>query len=237
MNPSKRGLGAAGKAGAVVVLIIIVLGAIYLIPKFSASSQSQASSSNPGARQLTGLNALFYGFTKMQVSIYASDQVNGVLQNQSYAYSVLGKGTLNSTEYTRVEYTTVGLGENVVVWYNSTGGIGEVDVVGVRNYTGNGAGNLPFITIYSNAFGTLASIGNNATLLSLLSKTSEGQVSMGPTQLDVSTYQLTRRSYPFSSLTLGLATVPGTNAQLATYLDEKTTDGSTSILQVTSLTR
>jgi len=237
MNPSKRGLGAAGKAGAVVVLIIVVLGAIYLFPKFSAASQSQTSSSNSGIKQIAGMPALFYGFTRMQVSVYVNDPVNGIDQNQSYSYTVLGKGTLNSTVYTRVEFTTSGLGNNVVVWYNSTGGIGEVDLVGVRNYTGSGARNLPFITIYDSAFGTLASIGENSTLLSLLSKTSEAVKSIGPTQVDVTTYVLSRRSYPYSSLTLGLATIPGTNAQLATYLDEKTSDGTNSILQVTSLTR
>lgn len=237
MNPSKRGIGAAGKAGAVVVLIIVLLGAIYVIPKFSVSSQSQASSANSSVKQITGMPALFYGFTRMEVSVYASDTTDGVLQNQSYSYAVLGRGTLNSTEYTRVEYTTVGAGNSVVVWYNSTGGIGEVDVVGVRNYTGNGAGNLPFITIYGNAFGTLASITSNSTLLSLLSKTSEGLTSIGPTQMYVTTYVLSGRSYPYSSLTLKIVTIPGTNAKLATYLDEKTADGSISILQVTSLTR
>jgi len=237
MNPSKRGLGAAGKTGAVVVLIIVVLGAIYLIPKFSAASQSQASSSNSGVQRITGLPSLFVDFPRMQVLLDVNDPVNGILQDQSYSYTVLGKGTLNSTVYTRVEFTTVGVGNDVVVWYNSTGGIDEVDLVGVRNYTGNGAANLPFITIYDSAFGTLASIGNNSTLLSLLSKTSEAMTSIGPTQVDVTTYVLRARSYPYSSLTLGLATIPGTNAQLATYLDEKTTDGTNSVLQVTSLTR
>ena len=237
MNPTRKGLGAAGKAGAVVVLIIVILGAIYLFPKFSAASQSQASSSNSGIKQIAGMPALFYGFTRMQVSVYVNDPVNGIDQNQSYSYTVLGKGTLNSTVYTRVEFTTVGVGNDVVAWYNSTGGIGEVDVVGVRNYTGNGAGNLPFITIYSNAFGTLASIGDNATLLSLLSKTSEVLTSIGPTQMDVTTYVLSGRSYPYSHLTLQFATIPGTDVQLVTYVDEKTVDGSTTILQVTSMTR
>ena len=54
--------------------------------------------------------------------------------------------TTNSNEYTRVEYATVGVGNNVVAWYNLTGGMNEVDVVGGRNYTGNGTRNLPFIS-------------------------------------------------------------------------------------------
>jgi len=237
LNPSKRGLGAAGKTGAVVVLIIVVLGAIYLIPKYSAASQSQASSSNSGVQRITGLPSLFADFPRMQVLLDVNDPVNGILQDQSYSYTVLGKGTLNSTEYTRVEFTTVGVGNDVVAWYNSTGVINEVDVVGVRNYTGSGAHNLPFVTIYSGAFVGLVSMANNATLLSLLSKTSEGLTSIGPTQMDVTTYVLSGHSPPYSSLTLRLATIPGTDATLASYVDEKATDGATSILQITSLTR
>ena len=213
MNPSKRGLGTAGKASAVVVLIILGLGAIYLIPKFSTSAQSQAPSSNPGAQQVTGMPSLFYDFTRMQVRVDVNDPVDGLVQNENYTYAVLGKGTLNSTEYTRVEFTTVGVGNDIVAWYNSTGGIGEVDIIGVRNYTGSGAQNLPFMSIYSSAFGTLVSITNNDTLLSQLSKTSEVLTSIGPTQMDVTEYVLPAKSAPYSALTLRLATIPGTSAQ------------------------
>lgn len=254
MTPSKSGLSTGGKAGAVVVLIIIVLGAIYLIPRFSAPSQTQGPSTNPGAQQITGMPSLFYDFSKMQVSVDVNDPLNGNLQNQSYSYTVLGKGTLTTTAtttgangqvatsttsavYTRVEYATVGVGDNVVVWYNSTGGIGEVDVVGVRNYTGSGAGNLPFITNYASTFGGLVALTNNATLLSRLGKTSTVLTSIGPTQMEVTTYVLSGRSPPYSSLTMGVATIPGTSVQLVTYLNEKTTDGVTSVIQVTSLTR
>jgi len=237
MNPSRRGVGTAVKVGAAIVLIILGLGSIYLIPKFSAASQSQAPTSNPGAKQITGLPSLFYDFSRMQVAVDVNDQVDGYVQDASYSYTVLGKSTLDSVEYTRVEFTTVGVGNDVVVWYNATGGINEVDVVGARNYTGNGTRNLPFIATYTGAFGGLVSIANNGTLLSLLSRTSEVLTEIGPTQMDVATYVLHGRSYPYSSLTLQLATIPGTDVQLLTYLDEKTTDGSTTVVQVTSLTR
>ena len=236
MNPSKRGLGSAGKAGAVVVMIVIVLGTIYLLPRYTGS-QSQGATSNAVPEKITGLPSLFYDFTKMQISVDVNDPLNSFVQTQSFSYTVLGKGTLNSTVYTRVEFTTVGVGNDVIIWYNSTGGISEVEVVGVRTYTGNGTSNLPFITTYSGAFGALVSIGNNATLLSLLGKTSEDQTSIGSTKMDVSTYVLAGRSYPYSSLTLKLATIPGTDVQLITYIDEKSFQGATSLIQVTSLTR
>ncbi|MDA4116426.1 MAG: hypothetical protein OK442_07725 [Thaumarchaeota archaeon] len=237
MNPSKRGIGTAVKAGAVVLLIIIGLGTIYLLPKFMASSQSQGPSPNPGAQPVTGMPSLFYDFTRMSLAVDVNDQADGIVQNSTYSYTVLGKGALNSTVYTRVEFTTVGEGNNIVIWYGLTGGIGEVDVVGVRNYTGNGTVNLPFISTYTQSFGALVSISNNSTLLSLLTKTSEVLTSIGPTDMDVTTYLLPGRSYPYAALTLKLATIPGTTAEFATYLDEKTTDGSSTTLQVTSLTR
>jgi len=237
MNPSKRGLGTAGKAGAVIILVIIALGAIYLVPKFTASSQPQASGPNAVPKQITGMPSLFYDFSQIQVSVDVNDVADGYIQNQSYSSTVLGKSTVNSVVYTRVEFSTVGVENNVVVWYNATGGINEVDVVGVRNYTGNGTRNLPFITTYSDAFGGLFSVPNNNTLLSLLSKTSEALTNIGPTQMDVTSYVLHGRSYPYSSLTLQIATIPGTDVQLLTYLDEKTTDGTTTVFQVTSLTR
>jgi hypothetical protein len=237
MNPSRRGLGTAGKAAAVFILIVIALGAVYLIPKYSAASQAQSSSSNPGTEQITGIPSLFYDFPQMQVSLDVNDPADGVIQNQSYSYTVLGKGTLDSVPYTRVEFTTVGVGNSVVAWYNSTGGVNEVDVIGERNYTGSGAHNLPFLQIYINAFGPLATTTSNATLLSLLSKTSEVLTKIGPTQMDVTTYVLPGRSYPYSSLTVKLATLPGTDVQLTSYFDEKTTDGTTTLLQIDSMTR
>jgi hypothetical protein len=238
MNPSKNGLSSTGKTGIVVVLIVIVLGAAYLVPSLSkGGSQSASSSSSLNENQITGILPLFEDFPQMQVSVNNYDAPDGLVTNQSISYAVLGKGTLNSTEYTRVEFATAGQPEKVIGWFNSTGGIDDVEVLGQRNYTGNGDYALPFIQIYTNAFGGLVSLTDNSTLLSLLSTTSQGVASIGPTQMDVTSYMLIGRSTPYSSLALRIATIPGTSVQLAVYVNEKITDGSTSLVQVTSLMR
>jgi hypothetical protein len=238
MNPSKSGLSSAGKTGIVVVLIVIVLGAAYLVPSLSKGGGSQASSSsNAGEKQVTGILSLFGDFPQMQVSVDTYDAPDGFVANQSLSYTVLGKGTINSTEYTRVEFATVGQPNMVVGWFNSTGGIGEADLLGQRNYTGNGVYALPFIQTYTSAFEGLVSITDNNTLLSRLSLSSQGLTSIGPTQMDIATYVLAARSPPYSSMTVRIATIPGTNVQLVVYVSQKVTDGSTSLVQVTSLTR
>ena len=239
MNPSKNGLSSSGKTGIVIVLIVIVLGAAYLVPSLSKGSGTQASSSlYASEKQITGILSLFGDFPQMQISVNTYDAPDGFVANQSLSYTVLGKGTINSTEYTRVEFATVGQANMIVGWFNSTGGIEEVDVLGqARNYTGNGAYALPFIQTYTNAFGGIVSITDNKTLLSRLSVASQGLTSIGPTQMDVTTYVLAARSPPYSSMTVRIATIPGTNVQLAVYVSEKVTDGSTSLVQVTNLTR
>jgi hypothetical protein len=234
MNPSKSGLSSAGKAGAVVVLIIvIVLGTAYLVQSLS----NQSGSSSPGDKQITGMVSLFADFPQMQVSLDAYDAPNGMLTNQTLSYTVLGTGTLNSVENTRVEFATAGESHHVVAWYNSTGGINEVDVLGQQNYTGSGAHELPFMVTYTSEFGTLVSVTNNATLLSTLTKSSETTMSIGPTQMNVTTYVLPARTSQYSSMTVKIGTIPGTDVQLAVYVSEKAHDGSTSTIQVTSLTR
>jgi len=238
MNPSKKGLSTAGKAVAVVILIVIVLGAAYVYPSLSKGG-TQSTPSGSGATPITGLPSLFADFPRMQMSFDTYDAVNDLVLNQSLSYTVLGTGTLNSTQYTKVEFATAGVPSDVVGWFNSTGGIGRLDVIAGTNHTylGNGLQNFPFIQTYINDFGYLMSLANNATLISLLSKSSESTTSIGPTQLDVTTYLLESRFAPYSSMTLRIATIPGTNVQLAVYVNAKETDKSTILLQVTSLTR
>jgi hypothetical protein len=113
--------------------------------------------------------------------------------------------------------------------------VNRVDVVGVRNYTGSGAYFLA--QAYTSAYGLIPEISDNATLLSLLSKTSETTTSIGPTTMNVTTYSLAAPTGVYTSLTVKYATIPGTNVQLAVYVSEETTDGSTSTIQVTSLTK
>ena len=239
MNPSKNGLSCAGKAGAVVVLIVIVLGAAYLIPSLSkgGGTGSASSSSNLGEKQITGLLSLFGDFPRMQVAVDSYDAPDQVVQNLSLSYSVLGTGTLNSVQYTRVEFTTAGVGHDVVGWFNSTGGIDRLDVLGQTNYTGNGVANRPFLQIYTSTLGGLVATTDNSTLLSLLTKTSETTRSIGLIQMDVTSYQLVGRVSLYSSLTVEIGTIPGTDVQLAVYVNEKTTTGSTAFFDVTSLTR
>ncbi len=239
MNPSKKGLGTAGKAAAVVALIVIVLAAAYVYPSLSKGGGSQSTPSGSGATPITGLPSLFADFQRMQMSFNTYDAVNDIVLNQSVSYSVLGTGTLNSTRYTKVEFATAGVPTDVVGWFNSTGGIGRLDVIAGANHTyvGKGLQNFPFIQTYINDFGYVTSLASNATLISLLSKSSESTTNIGPTQLDVKTYQLESRFAPYSSMTLRLATIPGTDVQLAVYVNAQETDKSTILLQVTSLTR
>jgi len=232
MNPSKSGLSSAGKAGMVVVLIVIVLGAAYVVPSLSKGGGSQSANSNSAPTPVTGMLSLVGDFPKMEVSLSTYDAPSGLIENQSFAYAVIGTGA-----YTKVEFTTVGVGHEIVAWYNSTGVITEEDVIGQRNYTGSGVYTLPFMVPYNSAFGALVSITGNSTLLSFMSKTSEATTGIGPTQMDVSTYVLAVPTPPYSRLTVKMATIPGTDVQFAVYVNQKTTDGSTSLLQVTSLSR
>jgi hypothetical protein len=237
MNLSRRGLSTGAKAGAVVILIVIVLGAVYLIPSLTKGGGTQSAPSGSGPAPITGLPSLFTDFRQMQMSFNTYDAMNDFVQNQSLSYTVLGTGKINSTQFTRVEFATAGVPNDVVGWFNSTGGIARADVLGERNYTGNGVANLPFVQTYFNDFGYIVSLANNATLISLLSKTSEATTSFGPTQMDVTTYLLESRFAPYTKMTLQIATIPGTNAQVAVYVNAKESDGSTILLQVTSLTR
>lgn len=237
MNPSRRGLSGGAKAGAVVILIVVVLAAVYLYPSLTKGGGNQSAPSGSGTTPITGLPSLFTDFRQMQMSFDTYDAVNDFVQNQSVSYTVIGTGTINSTQYTKVEFATAGVSNDVIGWFNSTGGIARADVLGQRNYTGNGVKNLPFVQTYVNDFGYIVSLANNATLISLLSKTSESTTSIGGTQMDVTTYLLESRFAPYTKMTLQIAAIPGTNAQIAVYVNAKESDQSTIFLQVTSLTR
>ncbi len=240
MNPYKRGLSSAGKAGVVVVVVILVLGGAYFLPGLTKGGGSQQSTAGGGAvstvggNETIGLYSLVQAFSQMQLVVAISTPDQGA-SNTTYSYSVIGKGTINSTQYTRVEFLTVGVGDNVVMWFNSAGRLGEVDVPGVRNYTGNGIVNLPYFTTYANLFGIIPTITNNATLFSMLSKYSETTMNIGPTQADVTTYTLPAPKEGYSSLTVEVATVPANNVTLAVYLYARMHDGSTTQVEVSSL--
>lgn len=148
MDLSKKGISSAAKAAAIIAAVMVVLAVVYFVPSFStssvgaapASSNTRTSSSGP-VTQNAGILALFGFFSQidMQVTVLNYNQANGIIQQQSLSYLVLGKGTWNSTQYTRVEFSTPGVGNTVVAWFNAQGGIDRVDVLGQRNYTGSGA--------------------------------------------------------------------------------------------------
>jgi hypothetical protein len=244
MNTSKKGLAAAGKAGIVVVLVALVLGGVYFVPPMltsgtgSTSSQSTQTSLSSGAGdQGAGLLALFGYFSQMQMqnSAYDNNEAFPLAEQHTYSYLVLGKGTINSTQYTKVEFSQAGANSDLVAWFNPRGGVDRVDVLGVRNYTGPTA--HIYSQLYISAFSLISGLSNNSTLLSVLTKTSQNTTSFGPTKLDVTTYSLTTPVAAFTSITVKFATIPGTNTRIAVYFDERTTDSFENTYQVISLTK
>jgi hypothetical protein len=244
MNPSRDGLSSAGKAGVVVVLVVLVLGAFYLAPslmkgggtKSTSSIQPEGPSPDLANNQTAGMFPLFSYFSQMKVSVLADDASDDPPTNSTFSYMVLGEAPLNSLQDLRVEFLTLGAGSlphEVIAWFNPIGGIDRADVLGQSNYTGSGAHLLPQVQSYIMTFSFILAIADNATLLSHMSQTSVGTVSIGHTQLSVTTYSLTAPSGPYSSLTVEYATIPGTSTKIAVSLSEKATDGSTVLAQIT----
>lgn len=241
MNLYRRGLSSGVKMGLIVVLAVVVLGVAYEYPALT-SGGSKATSTYAGpatplgqGQEAAGMYPLVTHFPDMVLNVYTFDSVNNILQNTTYSYSVLGAGTLNSTRYTRVEFVTVGQkGDDVVVWFNSTGGIGDVEVLGQGNYTGSGS--WFFAQTYTGEFALIPTITNNATLLSILTKSSTATVSIGPTQANETTYVLAVPTPAYSSVTAKYATIPGTGVEMAVYLYERTHTGDTNIVVVRSVT-
>jgi hypothetical protein len=251
MNLANAGLSTSAKTGVVVILVIVVLGTAYLAPSKSGGSAAGPASSQPTVvvpssgtnAQALALLPLFGNFSQMQLLESAVDNSQGVgpvTQQMTDSYLVLGKGTINSTDstqYLKVEFAQAGVVSNVIAWVNPRGGVDRVDVLGVRNYTGNAAYALPAVTTYLSAFGVIPALAGNATLISMLSKTSENTTSIGPSQLDVVTYHLVIPTQPYKSVTAKFATIPGTGSRFLVYFDEKLTDGSETTLQVLSVTK
>ena len=260
MNPAKAGLSTGSKSAVVLVLIVIVLAAAYLAPSKqgltttnSTSSQPSGPASSSGANtQALALLPLFGNFSQMQLQESAVDNSQGggpIPQVVTVSYLVLGKATLSSTtrvssttrtdttQYLKVEFSQAGVINNVIAWINQKGGVDRVDILGSRNYTGSGAYTLPAVTTYLSAFGLISALAGNATLISMLSKTSENMTAIGPTQLDVATYHLVVPTQPYKSVTAKFATIPGTSTRFLVYFDAKMTDGSETTLQILSITK
>jgi hypothetical protein len=91
--------------------------------------------------------------------------------------------------------------------------------------------------IFTGTFSFLPSVSYNTTLLSGLQRTGESAQGIGPTQMDVTTYNLAAKTAAFSNLTVKIGTVPGTSTKLAVFLYQESPDSSSSLFQVTSVTR
>ena len=246
MNQAKNGLATTGKVGIVVVLILLLLGgAYYLAPSLltggvtlTTSSQSAGSSTSTGAgNQTVGLLSLFGAFSQMQMqsATYDNGEAVPLIEQHSYSYIVLGKATLNSTQYTKVQFSQQGSTNNVIAWFNPGGSVDRVDVLGDRNYTGGVA--YVYAQLYVAGFSLIRGLSDNTTILSLLKQTSQNTTSFGPTQLVVTTYSLATPTAPYTGLTVKFATIPGTNTKFAVYHDAKTSDNFEITYQITSITK
>jgi len=242
VRSSKSGLSSAARGAAIAAVVLIVLGAAYLLPSLtsggtSSATQSGRSSSTRVAAptQFVGLLHLFGNFSQMelQLSEMNTNAANPINQQDHVSYFVLGKGTINSTQYTKVAFSSVGVGNDVIAWVSPSGTFDRVDVLGQRNYTGNGAYYL--MSSYINDFSIVPAVTNNATLFSMLSKTSQNSTTIGTTQVDVATYSLAVPNPPYKSITVMYATITGTSVKLAVYFHQKTDDGTDTLMQILSL--
>jgi len=221
-------------------VVLIVLGTAYLLPSLTSggtSTESRASTTTAASTQFAGLLQLFANFSQLELQLSATNTNAGnvINEQQHIAYYVLGKGTLNSTQYTRVAFSNVGVGNDVIAWVSPRGTFDRVDVLGQRNYTGTGAYFL--MSSYINDLSIIPALTSNSTLLAMLSKTSQNSTTIGPTKVDVATYTLAVPTPPYKSITVRYATVPGTNVRLAVYLHQKTDDGTETLMEVISLKR
>lgn len=238
MESFRRGIGTGAKVAVVVAVLVIASGVVYAYPGLlRGSGPPPGQVVNVGAGSSDPTYALVQAFSKATVSVSENDVANQFSQNLTVAYSVVGTGTINGTQYTKVEFVTVGQQHNVIAWYSHTGQLGEVDVPGLRNYVGNGTGNLPYITTYDSYFGAFAQVTNNATLLSHLVESTSVSTSVGGMQAQVTTYVLGAPTLQLKDIVVKYATFSGTNLRLAVYIYELTTDGSSETLQITSLAR
>ncbi len=172
---------------------------------------------------------------QLQEKSSTPDPDGPILNQQTLSYHVLGKASFNSTQHTKVQFSQADVGNEVIAWFNSAGTVDRLDIIGDKNYSGPAAAILA--QTYTRSFGMLPDITNNATLLALLSKTTQNTTSIGPTQMDVVTYHLAVPAKPYSSITAEYATIPGTNQTLVVYLHERMTDTSEFEIQVLSLSK
>jgi hypothetical protein len=243
---SKSALTQAGKVGIVVAVILLVVGAAYLASPLltkggtsSTSSSTAAGSSTttaPGS-QTAGPLSLFGSFSQVRIWTATYDHGEGNMPSEQHNMTcvVLGKATLNSTQYVKVEFSQLESSGVVIAWFNPQGGVDRVDVLGVGNHTGSQASF--YAEPYLSALTSIMTLTSNSTALPPLKQTSQGTLGIGPTQMSVTTYGLASPLDPFTNVTAKFATIPGTNLKIAVYVDVNTSDKMETTLQVTSLTK
>ncbi|MDA4118057.1 MAG: hypothetical protein OK455_06910, partial [Thaumarchaeota archaeon] len=202
------------------------------------SLSTRTGSSTAGGGQFNSILDLFGSFSQMTLTTSYVDFYSGEVQDSGVShlsYAVLGQGALNSTNHYKVEFTNLDAKSSEIAWFNQQGSIDRLDVLGDKNYTGPTAPLLAktFVT----SFSQVLSLSNNSTLLPALQKTAEGVKSIGPTQMDVTTYGLTAPSSAYSNFTVKIATVTGANLKLAVYLFQEDPSTSNTSFEVTSVTR
>ena len=202
----------------------------------SSSTSAGSNSSAAAGNQTVGLLTLFSSFTQMQIWTAAFDHSEGAspMEQHNMTVVVLGEATLNSTQYTKVEFSQFGSIGTVIAWFNPQAGVDRVDVLGAGNHTGSQAS--VYAEPYLSTLSSMIALTNNSTLISLLEQTSQGTASIGPTQTVVTTYHLAAPTPPLTDVTVKFATIPGTNSRFVFYVDESTNDMMETVLQVTSLT-
>jgi hypothetical protein len=236
MNPSRSGLSSIAKIAVVIVIALLVLSGIYLAPSLLSNKKSSPTVvGSSGGTHTFGLLQLFKYFPQLQLksAVYNPSGSGGTMQEEVFSYTVLGNASFQGTHNLKVEFSTTGGGDNIVGWFNSSGVVDELDIIGGTNYTGPAA---PLLAqTYVDTFSLITTATNNATLFSLLNETSQNTTRIGSAQLAVSTYHLTTKDRTYDSITAEYATIPGTFQKLMVYLDERLTDGVENTFQVTSL--
>ncbi len=236
MKHARRGVSAATKTAVVVLVVVVVLAGAYFSPSLLGGSKA-STSTTPAKGPLTMLS-LFGYFPQMEVTLAldTSQQAQGTYQVQTVSYNVLGKEYWNLTQHVKVEFSQPGTGDNVVAWFNPSGKVDRLDVLRENhNYTGPGAATLAQLD--TSLYGYLVDTSNNATLLSMLSLSTQNSTTIGQTTLNITTYRLAVPNASYKHVTLQLAAIPGTEQRLAIYLDVKTTDQAEITMAVNSIAR
>jgi hypothetical protein len=248
VNHLKHGLTTGAKVGAVIILLLLILAAAYLAlsrstsggVSSSASSSQSGPSSNSSASTFSsaGLLSPFISFSQLQVQGYTIDHGEaGAISDQfNMSYRVLGKASLNSTQYTKIDFSQSSPPtQEVIAWFNPQGGIDRVDVIALGNHTGPQSS--IYAQLYLGALASVTALSNSTSFLSLLSKTTQTTTKIGQTQLDVTTYTLPKPTGLYEAVTLKVATIPGTSSSMIVYYDVSTNDQLENIFQVTGLVK